>query len=182
MTKGQAAPEVEHTYIQARALCQQVGETPELAPVLLGLWRFYIARPQLYTAREIGETLLRQAQRAHDPALTVIADYALGNTWFYLGVLPAARQHLEEGIALYTPEQRRAPVFRIGHIRVLPAESMPRRPSGCWGTRSKPWYASTRPWRWHTSYRILIVWHMRDVGQPSCRSFAGTCRSCTSSQ
>ncbi len=115
MTKGQAAPEVEHTYIQARVLCQQVGETPELAPVLLGLWRFYIARPQLYTAREIGETLLRQAQRAHDPALTVIADYALGNTWFYLGVLPAARQHLEEGIALYTPDQRRAPVFRIGH-------------------------------------------------------------------
>ena len=37
MTKGQAAPEVEHAYIQARALCQQVGETPELVPVLFGL-------------------------------------------------------------------------------------------------------------------------------------------------
>src|SRR5262249_55496320 len=30
VTKGQAAPEVEHAYAQARALCQQVGETPEL--------------------------------------------------------------------------------------------------------------------------------------------------------
>jgi len=30
MTKGLAAPEVEHAYTQARALCQQVGETPEL--------------------------------------------------------------------------------------------------------------------------------------------------------
>jgi predicted ATPase len=28
--------------------------------------------------------------------------------------LPAARRHLEEGIACYTPDQRRAPVFRIG--------------------------------------------------------------------
>ena len=28
--------------------------------------------------------------------------------------MPAARQHLEEGIARYTPDQRRAPVFRIG--------------------------------------------------------------------
>jgi predicted ATPase len=28
MTKGQAAPEVEQAYTQARALCQQVGETP----------------------------------------------------------------------------------------------------------------------------------------------------------
>ena len=114
MTKGQAAPEVEHAYTQARALCQQVGETPELVPVLFGLWRFYLGRPQLHTARELGETLLRLAQRAHDPALAVIAHYALGVTWFWLGALPAARQHLEEGIARYTPDQRRAPVFRMG--------------------------------------------------------------------
>ena len=114
MAKGQAAPEVEHAYTQAHALCQQVGETPELVPVLFGLWRFYVARPQLHTARELGETLLRLAQRADDPALAVIAHYALGLTWFCLGALPAARQHLEEGIARYTPDQRRAPVFRMG--------------------------------------------------------------------
>ena len=114
MAKGQAAPEVEHAYTQARALCQQVGETPELVPVLFGLWRFYVVRPQLHTARELGETLLRLAQRADDPALAVIAHYALGWTWFCLGALPAARQHLEEAIARYTPDQRRAPVFRMG--------------------------------------------------------------------
>src|SRR2546425_7234351 len=39
MTKGLAAPEVERAYAQARALCQQVGETQELFPVLFGLWR-----------------------------------------------------------------------------------------------------------------------------------------------
>jgi class 3 adenylate cyclase/predicted ATPase len=114
MAKGAAAPEVERAYTQARALCQQVGETPALVPVLLGLWRFYLNRPQLHTARELGDTLLRLAQRADDPALAVIAHYALGVTWFYLGVLPAARQHLEEGIARYTPDQRRAPAFRMG--------------------------------------------------------------------
>src|SRR5215831_19157094 len=32
MAKGIAAPEVEHAYAQARALCQQVGETSELGP------------------------------------------------------------------------------------------------------------------------------------------------------
>ena len=37
MAKGTAAPEVEHAYAQARALCQQVGETPELVQVLFGL-------------------------------------------------------------------------------------------------------------------------------------------------
>jgi class 3 adenylate cyclase/predicted ATPase len=115
ISKGQAAPEVEHTFTQARVLCQQVGETPQLAPVLLGLWRFYLVRSQLHTARELGETLLRLAQRAADPALAVIAHYALGSTWLWLGALPVARQHLEEGIVRYMPDQRRAPVFRMGH-------------------------------------------------------------------
>jgi tetratricopeptide (TPR) repeat protein len=114
MAKGLAAPEVEHAYTQVYTLCQQVGETPELVPVLFGLWRYYLTRPQLHTAREIGKTLLRLAQRAHDPALTVSAHYALGSTWMWLGTLPAARQHLEEGIARYTPDQRRTPAFRMG--------------------------------------------------------------------
>jgi predicted ATPase len=114
IAKGFAAPEVEHAYTQAYALCQQVGETPELVPVLHGLWRFYLVRPQLHTAREIGDTLLRLAQRTNDPALAVIAHYALGVTWFGLGALPATRQHLEAGIARYTPDQRRVPAFRIG--------------------------------------------------------------------
>ena len=74
IAKGHAAPEVEHAYTQAYALCQQVGETPELVPVLFGLWRFYIARPQLHTARELGETLAapgatgpRPRARGHRP-------------------------------------------------------------------------------------------------------------------
>src|SRR5262249_33570762 len=112
VTKGHAAPEVEHAYTQARALCQQVGETSQLVPVLFGLWRLYLARPQLHTARELGETLLRLTHQADDPALAVIAHYTLGGTWFWLGALPAARTHLEEGIARYTPAQRRTPVFR----------------------------------------------------------------------
>jgi predicted ATPase len=114
VAKGLAAPEVEHAYTQARALCQQVGETPQLTPVLFGLWRLYLVRSQLHTAREIGDTLLHLAQRTHDPARAVIAHYALGVTWFWLGALPAARSHLEEGIARYTPDQRRALVFRMG--------------------------------------------------------------------
>jgi predicted ATPase len=114
MTKGPAAPEVEHAYTQARILCEQVGETPDLAPVLLGLWRFYLARPQLHMARDIGEMLLRLAQRTNDPTIAVTAHYTLGATWMWLGALPTARQHLKEGIALYTPDQRHARVFRIG--------------------------------------------------------------------
>src|SRR5262249_37292229 len=81
LTKGLAAPEVEHAYTQAHALCQQVGETPQLVPVLLGLWGFYFVGSQLHTARELAETLLRLAQHANDPALAARAHSALGSTW-----------------------------------------------------------------------------------------------------
>ena len=37
-----------------------------------------------------------------------------GSTWLWLGAFPAARQHLAEGIARYTPDQRRSPAFRMG--------------------------------------------------------------------
>ena len=36
-TKGYAAPEVDRAYTRARELCQQMGETPQLFPVLWGL-------------------------------------------------------------------------------------------------------------------------------------------------
>ena len=38
--RGSAAPEVEQAYTRARELCLQVGETPQLFPVLFGLWWF----------------------------------------------------------------------------------------------------------------------------------------------
>jgi len=115
ITKGFVAPEAEHAYAHARALSQQVGETPELVPVLYGLWQFYVVRPQYHTARELGDTLLRLAHRTHDPAVAVIAHDTLGWTWLLMGVLPTALQHEEEAIARYTPDQRRAPVFRMGY-------------------------------------------------------------------
>jgi predicted ATPase len=58
--------------------------------------------------------LLRLAQRADDPALAVIAHYALGTTWLWLGALPAAHRHLEVGSAHYTLDQHRSLVFRMG--------------------------------------------------------------------
>jgi class 3 adenylate cyclase/predicted ATPase len=119
VTKGHTAPEVEQAFTQAYTLCQQVGETPALVSVLFGLSRFYVAQGQLHTAREIGETLLRLAQRTDNATLPVIAHYVLGMTWSCLGALPTARQHLEEAIAHYTPDQRRAPEFRMGYDPVI---------------------------------------------------------------
>jgi DNA-binding winged helix-turn-helix (wHTH) protein/predicted ATPase len=98
--KGLAAPEVEQTYARARALCQQLGEIPQLFPALRGLWRFHVNRGALPTARALGERLCQLAQGEMTPALRLDAHTALGETLFFLGDYTGARTHLEQGIAL----------------------------------------------------------------------------------
>jgi TOMM system kinase/cyclase fusion protein len=112
--KGQGVPEVERAYTRARELCQQVGETPELFPVLWGLWRFYLVRAEYQTARELAEQGLGVAQRVHDPALLLVAHHALGITVYFLGEVTRARAHLEQGMALYDRQRHHYLAFRYG--------------------------------------------------------------------
>jgi hypothetical protein len=114
MTKGHGAPEVEATYTRAHDLCRQLGDTPDLFPVLFGLWRFYIVRPAFQTTLELGEELSRLAQGAQIAPLLVVAHYALGFPHFGLGKLGNAQVHFDTGVGLYAPEQRSSTVFRAG--------------------------------------------------------------------
>jgi predicted ATPase/class 3 adenylate cyclase len=107
-TKGNGAPDVERAYARARELCQQLGETPQLFPALLGLRAIYFMRAEFHTARELGEQLLSLAQSIQDPTLLLEAHRAHGTTLFFLGELFAAQKHLEQSIALYDPLQHRA--------------------------------------------------------------------------
>ncbi|MCZ6876114.1 MAG: AAA family ATPase [bacterium] len=105
--KGYAAPDVERAYARARELCQHVGDTSQRFLVLRGLQIFYMVQGKLQTARELGEQLLNLAQCQHDPTLLVGAHLSLGQTLWFLGEPAAAREHLEQGQALYDPQQHR---------------------------------------------------------------------------
>ena len=113
-TSGYASPEVEHTYARARDLCRQVGVTPQLFPVLWGLWVTYFVRGDLQIARELGEQLFSLACTVQNPALLLEAHLALGLTAVSLGELPVARSHLEQGISLYDPQQHNSHAFVYG--------------------------------------------------------------------
>jgi predicted ATPase len=121
-TKGYAAAEVEHAYARARQLCQQVGETPQLFPVLHGLYAFYLVRAECQIAHELAEQYLSLATSFHDPARVLEAHFTLGNTLLWLGEFAAARAHLEQGIALYDRQEHRALVFMSTNPGVF-----------CWG-------------------------------------------------
>jgi len=113
-TMGFWAPEVESSYNSARELCERFGETPQLFPVLWGLWLVNNSQGRLQTSRELGERLLAVAEREQDTSLLLQAHHAQWTTLFSLGEFAPAQAHLEQGFTLYDPQQHRNHAFLYG--------------------------------------------------------------------
>jgi DNA-binding winged helix-turn-helix (wHTH) protein/predicted ATPase len=114
-THGYGFGEVEGAYNRARELCQQSGNKVQLLPVLWGLWRFYLIRSDLNVASELAQELLTLAKRGQDTALLVEAHLAAGATFDNIGEFGSARDHFDEGISLYDPEQIETHLLLYGH-------------------------------------------------------------------
>ena len=110
--RGFAAPEVERAYTRARELCERLGDPPELFAAVHGLCLMHLVRGVLPRAHELAEQLLQRAQGAHDPALLLCAEVALGDTMFWMGEFRAAREHMEMAAKVYDPERDRPLIFR----------------------------------------------------------------------
>jgi predicted ATPase len=113
-TSGFSAPEVEENYTCARELCDQLGETSQLFPVLWGLARMHDTRGELKEGRVLAEQLLNLAQRVQEPALLLEAHHELWANLSALGELTSARLHLEQGFLLYDPQKHRQHAFLYG--------------------------------------------------------------------
>jgi len=110
-TKGYAALEAEHVYTRARELCQRVGETPQLAPMLWGLQTFYSMNGDLQTAIDMTEQLMRVAQSTQDPAALILAHRLYGVHSYWWGELASALNHWEQVLTLYDRQQHHALAF-----------------------------------------------------------------------
>ena len=113
-TKSFAAPEVEHAYVRARELCTQVGEAPQLLPVLAGLCIFHSNRAELNKSGELAEQLLSLAERQQDLAFLVVAHEPLGQAALFRGKLIEAREHQERAISLYDRQLHRS--LTLGYV------------------------------------------------------------------
>jgi predicted ATPase len=106
--RGYASHDVEQVYSRARMLCQQIGETTQLFPMLWGLWGYYVVGGNHQGAREVGEELLRLAQGTQDPIYLTEAHLTLGGALFCLAEFVPASELLEQGASLYDPQQHHA--------------------------------------------------------------------------
>jgi predicted ATPase len=112
-TRGVGAPQVGRVYARARELCQKLVESPQLFPSLFGMWLYY-SFTKSQTAQKIGEQLHTIARRAQDPELNLQAHHALWTTSFVLGNFVKAREHAEQGMIIYDPQQHRSHAFIYG--------------------------------------------------------------------
>jgi predicted ATPase/DNA-binding winged helix-turn-helix (wHTH) protein len=106
--KGRGAPEVEQAYTRAQELCQRIGDTPQLFPVVWGLFLFRRSRGEIDRAHGFATRLLALARPTSDPGLLIEAHHALWATLFARGELVAARDHAAEAVALYDPDRHAA--------------------------------------------------------------------------
>ena len=92
--KGYGAPEAEHAYTRALALCRQVGETPLLFPVLGGLLTVYHMRGELQRAWKLSEQMQSIAQQTGSRVQQLWAHLLQGDLYYNRGNLIAAKSHL----------------------------------------------------------------------------------------
>jgi predicted ATPase/class 3 adenylate cyclase len=112
--RGYAAPEVEACYQRARELCRELGDTPQLVPVLHGLWSYHIVRAQHADALALGEQVLELGAATGDDGLLLQGNLEVGWSYFFLGELEPAREHLERVLALYDHERHSSHAFTYG--------------------------------------------------------------------
>jgi class 3 adenylate cyclase/predicted ATPase len=109
--KGFAAPETGRAYAQARVLCRELGDVPEFFPALYGHFIVEFQRGELAVAHEAARELLQLAVERGDAAARVTGHRIVGSALYHLGRLAESRAHLEQGLALYTPDRDRGSAF-----------------------------------------------------------------------
>jgi DNA-binding SARP family transcriptional activator/predicted ATPase len=97
--------EVKQTFTRARELCQQLGETAQLSRVVGELSNLHYVHADYLQARQLGEEALSLAQDAENPLLVALGHWHLGFISFGLGDFPTARDHLQQVIPFYKPQQ-----------------------------------------------------------------------------
>ena len=102
-TTGVSTPETGQAFERASELCGQLGATPHLFAVLVGLAQFYSIRAEFHRAYELAQQALAIAELEGDAVSLVEASAILGPVLLTLGDFAAAQSHLERAIAAPEP-------------------------------------------------------------------------------
>jgi adenylate cyclase len=128
MMKGWASPEIEPVFARARELCHQLGDPPQLFPVLWAIALFHAVKGDLREFRSRADALMAEAERAGNPAFLMAADHLLGVCLEFAGDMMESSRVLDRGRDLHDPEQHRAYTEMFGLDPGMIARAMSSRP------------------------------------------------------
>ncbi|MGF9764392.1 hypothetical protein AAII07_55775 [Microvirga sp. 0TCS3.31] len=106
--KGFAAPETGRAYARANELCREIGNVPELFPVLYGRSVFHFQRAELKEAHEIASELLHLGRERGDVAARLTGHRMVGSALCQYGRFAESRDAFEAALALYDPVRDRS--------------------------------------------------------------------------
>jgi tetratricopeptide (TPR) repeat protein len=100
-TQGYAAPDVLVAMARARVLAEELGERPELGPIIWGLFAYYLVSGDIPEARTVADQYMRVANASGDPTLLIGAHIANGISAMYIGDMLSAIAHCDKASEYY---------------------------------------------------------------------------------
>ncbi len=100
-SRGYSVPEVGRALGEARAICDALGNVPELFAVLRNACSFHIVAVQMAAAEEAARLCLEMASKTGDPVHMIESQYAYGYVCYMRGDLLNAQRYLELAGSLY---------------------------------------------------------------------------------
>jgi predicted ATPase len=99
------------------ALCQRLGEGPQMFGVMFGLWKFNLARNRLHDAMKLAAKILNLSGLMNSELPEAAAHSAFGATCLWQGEFSAAHQHLAQANAIYDRDiSRYLPMYQASVI------------------------------------------------------------------
>ncbi|MFZ0660646.1 MAG: adenylate/guanylate cyclase domain-containing protein [Candidatus Binataceae bacterium] len=100
-TQGFASLALAESLNRGMALCQRIGEGPEMFRVMFGLCSFNLARNRLQDAMSLAEKTLNLSRLMNDEIAEAAAHSNLGSACLWRAEFGVAREHFEQAIAVY---------------------------------------------------------------------------------
>jgi tetratricopeptide (TPR) repeat protein len=128
MMKGWASPEIEPVFARARELCHQLGDAPELFPVLWAITLFHAIKGDLRQYRRLADDLMKEAEASGNPAFLMAAHHLLGVCLEFSGEMVESSRVLDRGRELHDPHRHREYTKMFGLDPGMIARAMSSRP------------------------------------------------------
>ena len=128
MTRGWANPEIEPVFARARELCQELGDAPELFPVLWAITLFHAIKGDVREYRRLADDVMVEAERSGNPAFQMAAHHLLGVCLEFAGDIVESSRVLDRGRELHDPAQHQVYTAMYGLDPGMIARAMSSRP------------------------------------------------------